>query len=79
MGPNFRKGVFWFNAGLPKPTISAWNMFKVTFSRVNHHQSTIWENILFYFFQASYSPENSRMSPENQWLEDTFPIEILLF
>ena len=23
-----------------------------------------------------YSPENEQMSPENQWLEDVFPIEI---
>ena len=26
-----------------------------------------------------YSPENERMSPENQWLEDVFPTEIVPF
>ena len=26
-----------------------------------------------------YSPENERMSPENQWLEDVVPIEIVPF
>ena len=26
-----------------------------------------------------FSPENERMSPENQWLEDVFPIEIVPF
>ena len=25
-----------------------------------------------------YSPENEQMSPENQWLEDVFPIEIVI-
>ena len=26
-----------------------------------------------------YPPENERISPENQWLEDVFPIEIVPF
>ena len=28
---------------------------------------------------VGYTPENERMSPENQWLEDVFPIEIVPF
>ena len=27
----------------------------------------------------TYSPENERMSPENQWLEDVFPTKIAPF
>ena len=30
-------------------------------------------------FLTPYTPRKTNMSPENQWLEDVFPIEIVPF
>ena len=35
-----------------------------------------WWNIIIW---PDISPENERMSPENQWLEDVFPIQLVPF
>ena len=48
------------------------DLFKVIFFTVcamaNHHQTTIWN-----------TPLETNMSPENQWLEDVLPTEIVPF
>ena len=35
---------------------------------------TLWPNDL----QKLYTPPKTNMSPENQWLEDVFPIELIV-
>ena len=76
-----QKSVHCFEAFDSKLGFSSWKFWRSTTSRKNPRRFQYEADFEYetYKPRKKKSPENSGMSPENQWLEDVFPLEIVPF